>query len=432
MICDNTEALMTFSIIISVNGQTELTRSAIRSVLNQKGSTARAEVVVFDDAGSDAVRRVVESFHVPQVIYRASPDRDPSRSVQRSYDATTGDFVLWMGYDDYLMPYIFRVCEEALQKTGAEVVTGLHVYFYDNKYPLAFCRDTVHLVYARKYSTSYRPIALDALKRIALRVPEKKSDPSFFHLHPPATFLSRTLLERVQERTGGIVIPGFQCNHSHQAMVYALARSAVGIPLPLVIIGRLGVSMTQEFYSPARRAWRKKYPFRFSPVSGDTYANHIFEALLAGKARVEAEYADTAFSYAPFLHSYLKDLATADFSFADMRRLWREAEQAVSQYGGTKQAALHALLRTERRLSYALHPFKFCGVWKYVRWYIVPNRSIMTTLWASLRQLWDSHAAYRRRNVYIPLARYGVTDMETLALKLPEIILKETGKTLPR
>jgi len=423
---------MTFSVTISVNGQTELICSAIRSVLNQKNCTSKAEVIVIDDARSDAVRKAVEAFGLSYVRYYETPDGDPAKSAQECYNRSTGDYVMWMCYDDFLLPYAFRVFEEALARTGAEVATGLHLYYYDSAYPKSMFRNTAHLIHTKHYDGSYEMLDLNAIRRTALRMPPNTGDPFWFHLHLVSTMFSRNLLERVQERTGGIVVPNLQNNDSQQVMIHALARSAVGIGLPLSIAGRLGISFTQEFYLPKRVAWRKRYQIRRSPVTGGTYINHILEAILSGKERVEKELAGIEYSHVVLLRAYVKDLVTVEFPLSEMRRLWREAENAARQLKGVDRKELLLLIKTERRLSYALHPFKTFGLWKHIRKFIVPNRSILATIRCSFRQLWSSNASYRRRNVIIPLEQYGVSNIEALAAKLPEIVLKETGKTLPR
>ena len=167
-------------------------------------------------------------------------------------------------------------------------------------------------------------------------------------------------------------------------------------------------------------------------VAEDFVWQDVLEAILSGKERVEKELAGIEYSHVVLLRAYVKDLVTVEFPLSEMRRLWREAENAARQLKGVDRKELLLLIKTERRLSYALHPFKTSGLWKHIRKFIVPNRSILATIRCSFRQLWSSNASYRRCNVFIPLERYGVFNIESLAAKLPEIVLKETGKMLPR
>lgn len=426
------DIFMTFSVIISVNGQTELTRSAIRSVLNQRKCASGAEIIVVDDAWSHSVQKLVEEFPAAYITYVQTPERDPSQSMAAGYAASSGDYVLWMGYDDFLLPYAFSAFENALTHTYAEVVTGLHVYYYDRAYPRAWFRNRLHLVHTRHYDGSYQELDLDALRRTALRLPWKKGDPFWFHLHPPVTLMSRTLLERVRAHARDIVVPRMQCNHSQQVMACALARSAVGIGLPLAIIGRFGISFTQEFHAPERKKRRTRYPIRWSPVTGDTFVNHIFETLLAGRERVMRELEHIPFSYAPLLNYYVKDLVWAREHWQELRRLWQEAELVARRLASHEQARLIPLVHTMRRLSFLLHPFKFLPLWERLRMRIVPSRSLASTVWHSLRRLWNPYAAHRRKNIFIPLARYRADDIAALAAQLPHIVHAETGKILPQ
>lgn len=421
-----------FSILISANGKAEITSFAVKSVLEQKDHLSETEIIVMDNARGDNVKNMLESFRSPNIFYFKTPDYDPAKSVEASYQKSTGDYVLWMCHDDYLLPYEFNVFEEALEKTGAEVITGHHVYFCDKYHPIVLARNTLKIIDPKDFDCEYHVLDPKGIVRILLGVGDSQKDPFAFRIHPIATLVSRTLLERIRQKIGFIQVPHLMCNQANQVLTFALAKSVVGIGMPLAIAGRLGIlSLTQDFYTKEKVLWRKRYKFHFSPVSGDTYTNHIRESLLAAVhclGEDDLKDIDVQSSYVPFFKGYARSLVLANQEFFAQRYLFNELEAAVKKF--SEKENLTPFIKKQRRLAYFLQPLKSLNLWRSVINFLVIKDSVYSTLRATVRRILWGDDQRRKRHIFIPLEKYGVQTIAELAQRLPEIILKETGKNI--
>ena len=98
---------MLVSIVIPTHNRLHLLRDAIETVRRQEWGNW--ELVIFDNASTDAIRSHVESLHDERVRYARSEEFLPvTDSWNRAIALANGDYVLLLGDDDGLTPNYFR------------------------------------------------------------------------------------------------------------------------------------------------------------------------------------------------------------------------------------------------------------------------------------------------------------------------------------
>ncbi len=111
-----------WSVVIATFDAAEHLPAAIRSALNQ--SPAPAEVVVCDDASSDATAEVLASFGDAVRVVRHPVNRGEAAAKNSAVAASTSPFVVFLDADDEFLPGRLAALEAALrQDPGLDVVT---------------------------------------------------------------------------------------------------------------------------------------------------------------------------------------------------------------------------------------------------------------------------------------------------------------------
>ncbi len=89
-----------FSIITASWNYGAFIETALRSVAGQ--GVADYEHIVVDNCSTDATTEIVARF--PNVRLIREPDRGQTDAINKGFRAATGDWLMWLNADDYLLP----------------------------------------------------------------------------------------------------------------------------------------------------------------------------------------------------------------------------------------------------------------------------------------------------------------------------------------
>src|SRR3989338_8428798 len=342
-----------FSILIPTTGRAELVRTALASVLHQRFQDF--EVVIADSKRSDETRRVAEAPRDPRIRYVRTPEGGGA-FIPWDFAPTQarGEYLLWLDDDNYLLPFALEVLDGAIRRSGADIVTASHIYYYDSTNPRLFLRDCFGIVPFR--GGEHRIDLREAITRLfgfarGGTVPWPR-----FHYSELA--VSRAVAERVRRRLGFVLFTDGHYTHSMQPILFAFARSCFFIDWPIVIVGRLGVSMSQSWSTAARpRFARDPFRPRLSPVSAYTRINIVLENYLRVKELLPDLLGDVPIGLERFAEIHLRELAYLDTGLRTAIRNWREMFALLRRLA---PGARHRLRASALRLALRA-PFVYAG-----------------------------------------------------------------------
>lgn len=427
---------MRFSILIPTTGRADLVRMAVHSVLRQT-YTGPVEIVVTDTASSSAVPDMLRAkFPATPIIYAKVPHGDPSLGWDFAYQQSSGDYVLWLDDDNYLLPWALEVFERAIKKTNAQYITGHHVYYYDQHHPLSYMRNILKIESLALFDGKIQILDPHHLAQSFLYYPLDNVH-KHFKIHPAATIIARSILEKIRKELGFVVVPHMRCNHSGNFLNVWFADTAVGIGVPLSIVGRLGQSFTQKRSTASHEhAWWSPFSFQHSPLHGNVYINHVLESVLSAQTAVKSRSVGTLV-VRRFLPIYAAQLVSVPHSLRVMRHEWRE----LLRFMETKHAKIPKKTRKNihslQLLAYLLQPLKSWDLWPYVSPYIFIKKnltqSIRFILLRNLQRLLTrvfSRRLTRSGHRDISLKTYHLYSITDVAQNFQRIYTQETGYSL--
>jgi glycosyltransferase involved in cell wall biosynthesis len=110
-----------FSIVTPSFNQGRFIRDCIESVKSQTG--VEWEHIVVDAGSTDETLAVLKEY--PHLQWTAEPDRGMSDGINKGFRRATGDWLMWLNTDDYLLPgALAKVAACAAQTPDADVIYG--------------------------------------------------------------------------------------------------------------------------------------------------------------------------------------------------------------------------------------------------------------------------------------------------------------------
>lgn len=120
---------MKFSIVTPSFNQGRFIRDCIESVLAQKG--VEVEHIVIDACSTDETLAVLGSY--PHLQWTSEPDAGQTDAINKGFRRATGDWLMWLNADDYLLPEtLAKVQAHALSQPTAEIIYG-ECFFVDEQ-----------------------------------------------------------------------------------------------------------------------------------------------------------------------------------------------------------------------------------------------------------------------------------------------------------
>ena len=130
---------MTFSIITPSFNQGGFIADCIESVLAQKGGAL--EHIVTDAGSTDETLAVLARY--PHLKWASEPDAGMSDGINKGFRQATGDWLMWLNCDDYLLPgALEKVADYILSHPEADIVHGDCIYVKEDKTPMRRKYDT--------------------------------------------------------------------------------------------------------------------------------------------------------------------------------------------------------------------------------------------------------------------------------------------------
>jgi glycosyltransferase involved in cell wall biosynthesis len=130
---------MKFSIITPSYNQGRFLSDCVESVLSQTG--VEAEHIVTDAGSTDDTLQVLLRY--PHLKWTSEPDSGMSDGINKGFRQATGDWVMWLNCDDYLLPSVLeKVATYIREHPEADIVHGDCIYVKEDKTPIRRKYDT--------------------------------------------------------------------------------------------------------------------------------------------------------------------------------------------------------------------------------------------------------------------------------------------------
>jgi len=130
---------MKFSIITPSFNQGRFLEGCIQSVLAQTG--VEIEHIVTDAGSTDETLEVLRRH--PHLKWTSEADKGMSDGINKGFLKATGDWLMWLNCDDYLVPgALARVAAHIAAHPELDVVHGDCIYVKEDKTPIRRKRDT--------------------------------------------------------------------------------------------------------------------------------------------------------------------------------------------------------------------------------------------------------------------------------------------------
>jgi glycosyltransferase involved in cell wall biosynthesis len=130
---------MKFSVITPSYNQGRFLPDCVESVLSQTG--VEVEHIITDAGSTDETLEVLASY--PHLKWTSEPDGGMSDGINKGFLKATGDWVMWLNCDDYLLPDALEKVADFIKKHPlADVVHGDCIYVNEDKTPIRRKLDT--------------------------------------------------------------------------------------------------------------------------------------------------------------------------------------------------------------------------------------------------------------------------------------------------
>jgi glycosyltransferase involved in cell wall biosynthesis len=130
---------MKFSIITPSFNQGRFLPDCVESVLSQQG--VEVEHIVTDAGSTDNTLEVLKCY--PHLKWTSEPDKGMSDGINKGFRQATGDRVMWLNCDDFLLPgALAKVADFIKAHPEADVAHGDCIYVNEDKTPIRRKRDT--------------------------------------------------------------------------------------------------------------------------------------------------------------------------------------------------------------------------------------------------------------------------------------------------
>jgi glycosyltransferase involved in cell wall biosynthesis len=128
-----------FSIITPSYNQGRFLPDCVESVLSQAG--VEVEHIVTDAGSTDETLDVLKCY--PHLQWTSEPDEGMSDGINKGFAKATGDWLMWLNCDDYLMPgALAKLADYIRSHPRADIVHGDCIYVKEDKTPIRRKYDT--------------------------------------------------------------------------------------------------------------------------------------------------------------------------------------------------------------------------------------------------------------------------------------------------
>lgn len=130
---------MKFSVVTPSFNQGRFLSDCIESVRLQAG--VEVEHIVTDAGSTDDTLSVLE--RCPHILWSSEPDDGMSDGINKGFRKATGDWLMWLNCDDYLLPgALAAVAAHAAAHPNADVIHGDCIFVDEDRKPIRRKFDT--------------------------------------------------------------------------------------------------------------------------------------------------------------------------------------------------------------------------------------------------------------------------------------------------
>lgn len=131
--------IMKFSIVTPSYNQGQFLSDCIESVRSQTG--VNVEHIIADAGSTDETLDILRQS--PQVRWTSEPDNGMSDGINKGFHQATGDWLMWLNCDDFLLPgTLGKVARFIHSNPDADIVHGDCIYVKEDKTPIRRKYDT--------------------------------------------------------------------------------------------------------------------------------------------------------------------------------------------------------------------------------------------------------------------------------------------------
>lgn len=114
---------MRFSVITPSLNQARFIPDCLASVAAQRAENIEVEHLVLDACSQDGTLDILK--RTDGALWTSEPDQGQTDAINKGFHRATGDWLMWLNADDYLLPgALEKVCRHALEKPAADVIYG--------------------------------------------------------------------------------------------------------------------------------------------------------------------------------------------------------------------------------------------------------------------------------------------------------------------
>lgn len=127
---------MKFSVLLPTRNRLDYLKYAITSVLRQNYDNW--EIIISDNASSENIEEYVHSLNEPRIIYSRSQEfLTVTQNWNRCLDLHTGDYVIMLGDDDFILKNYFAIASKLIQTFHQPdlIYTNAFLYAYPGVIP---------------------------------------------------------------------------------------------------------------------------------------------------------------------------------------------------------------------------------------------------------------------------------------------------------
>ena len=388
-----------FSICIPTIGRFDLIKTALESL--QKQTLQDFEVIIGDSHRNPDIVQYVAGLQDSRIrVVHPPPDAGAFAPWDYPPRFARGEYLMWLDDDNYLLPFALELFSNTITRTGADIITASHLYYYDPAHPKPELRRSIGIV---PFTGKEYAIDLDKTLRqiFSFARPQRGEVAPRFHFS--ATIVSRKVIEKAYQKLGHVLFPDLPHMHSLTPVLFSFAKNCTFVDLPVSVIGRLGVSMGQSWSTSARKRFeRKEKKAGLSPLTAYTKINTRYESYLRVRQELPDYFKDILIDEEKFAEIHLQELLLLDMPLATTFRSWREFFSFLKRI----KEPTRSRLKRKTVLYAVLSPLIYCS--RRVRLHYV-RRSIVG-LFKGTEQSPKQAVHSWTREFSIPLPREAVYD----------------------
>jgi hypothetical protein len=229
------DAPLVIGIAIPTHNRLSLVREALTTIVSQ--NYPHWTCIVFDNASTEPLREMIESFADDRISYARSDRFLPvTDSWNNAIDRARGDYVLLIGDDDGLAPDGLKTIEQIVRRYRHPdvIYSALYQFFHPGVAPWQPSGYVSRLRYGFFFGDRTEPFLLDS-KAARLAVAGSLEFRRNFTYNMQAFFFRRDFVE-LMRRDGKVFLSPFP-DYYLANLAFGLARDVVVLPEPVSIAG---------------------------------------------------------------------------------------------------------------------------------------------------------------------------------------------------